>query len=115
MNAYLATGSEYHTFSPTLVNELRIGYNRFSSITPATTFKFPGLDQFPNINIYEINTQLGGDGNAPQFTYQNTYQGTDNVTWTKGAHSLKFGFDGIRNISPQAFTRARVATMNITT
>jgi len=87
------------------VNELRLGYNRYSSITPSTNFKFPGLDQFPNINIYEIGVQLGGDGNAPQFTYQNTYQGTDNLTWTKGAHTLKFGFDGIRNISPQAFTQ----------
>ena len=33
---------------------------------------------------------------------------TDNVTWTKGDHSLKFGFDGWKQISPQSFTqRAR--------
>ena len=49
--------------------------------------------------------QLGPDPNAPQFGYQNTYQLTDNVTWTKGAHTLKFGFDGQRIITPQAFTQ----------
>lgn len=107
-NNYLAALSEYHNFSPTLINEFRFGYNRYSNTLPAGNFSFPGLDQFPNLYFNDLGLQVGPDGNAPQYTYQNTYQLTDNVSWTKGAHSFKFGFDGERNISPQSFTqRAR--------
>jgi hypothetical protein len=107
-NSYLATFSEYHNFSATLINEFRFGYNRTSSSDPSGNFSFPGLDQFPDLVFYDLGVQLGPDPNAPQYGYQNTYQATDNVTWTKGAHTFKFGFDGIRNISPQSFTqRAR--------
>ncbi|MDE3166533.1 MAG: TonB-dependent receptor, partial [Acidobacteriota bacterium] len=107
-NGYIVTLSEFHTFSPTVTNEFRLGYNRTSNNYPAGNFSFPGLDQFPNIVIFDLNAQLGPDPNAPQFGYQNTYQLTDNVTWTKGAHTFKFGFDGNKLISPQSFTqRAR--------
>ena len=63
------------------------------------------MDQFPNINVFDLNAQLGPDGNAPQCGIQNQYQVTDNVSWTKGKHSLKFGFDGWKQISPQSFTQ----------
>ncbi len=40
--------------------------------------------------------------------YQNLYQLTDNLSWTKGKHSVKLGFDGWNSISPSSFTqRAR--------
>jgi hypothetical protein len=104
-NAYLATLTEFHTFSPTVTNEFRLGFNRFSQSFPAGNFKWPGLDQFPNINIFDIGAQLGPDGNAPQSAAQNQYQLTDNVSWTKGKHGLKFGFDGWKQISPQSFTQ----------
>lgn len=104
-NNYLVAFSEYHNFSPTLVNEFRAGYNRNSSQTPATNASFPGLDQFPELVFYDLGVTLGGDGNAPQYGYQNTYQLTDNVTLTKGVHTFKFGFDGIREVSPQSFTQ----------
>lgn len=100
--------NEFHTFSPTLQNELRLGYNRFYNTTPSGNFTYPGLDSFPNITIDELSFNIGPDGNAPQFTVQNTYQLVDNVSWTKGAHQLKFGYEGRRVISPQTFTqRAR--------
>ncbi len=104
-NYYLATISEYHNFSPSLTNELRIGFNRYSQVYGAGNFSWPGLDMFPNIDVFELNVQLGPDPNAPQFGYQNTYQLTDNISWVHGAHSLKFGFDGIRWINPQSFTQ----------
>ncbi len=104
-NAYLVTLSEYHNFSPTVINELRLGYNRYSSQDPVGNQTFPGLDQFPNLVFNDLGLQIGPDPNAPQFTYQNNYEVTDNVTLTKGAHSFKFGFDGERQISPQAFTQ----------
>jgi Carboxypeptidase regulatory-like domain len=105
VNGYIGTLSEYHNFGPALVNEFRLGYNRFEQNLPAGNFKWPGLDQFPNVEVFELNAQLGPDPNAPQFTIQNTYQATDNLSWTKGSHSFKFGFDGYRLISPQSFTQ----------
>ena len=104
-NAYLATLTEFHTFSPTVTNEFRLGYNRYSNVLSAGNYKWPGLDQFPNINVFDLNAQIGPDGNAPQGGIQNQYQLTDNISWTKGKHSLKFGFDGWKQISPQSFTQ----------
>ena len=46
-NAYIATMTEFHTFSPTLTNEFRLGYNRYSNVLSAGNYKWPGLDQFP--------------------------------------------------------------------
>jgi hypothetical protein len=108
-NAYVATFSEYHTFTPTLTNEFRLGYNRYANNLPSGNFSFPGLDQFPNVVLYELGgVSIGPDGNAPQFGFQNVYQLTDNVSFTRGKHSFKFGFDGWRMIAPQSFTqRAR--------
>ncbi len=73
--------SEYHTFSPTLTNEFRLGYNRLFNSLPSGNFSFPGLDVFPNITLFELGgVNIGPDPNAPQFTFQNTYQLTDNVS-----------------------------------
>ncbi|MBV8553396.1 MAG: TonB-dependent receptor, partial [Acidobacteriaceae bacterium] len=105
-NSYLVTLSEYHTFTPTLLNEFRFGYNRYNQQFPvAGNQSFPGLDAFPNITVDELIAGYGPDPNAPQYTIQNLYQITDNVTWTKGNHSFKFGFDGWSAISPSSFTQ----------
>lgn len=102
---YLVNLSEFHTFSPTVTNEFRLGYTRYSNTTPAGNFKFPGLDTFPNLTLDEYTVNIGPDPNAPQFTIINTYQIVDNFAWVKGKHTLKFGFDGYRYISPQSFTQ----------
>ena len=104
-NYYLATLTEFHTFSPTVTNEFRLGFNRYYNEYGVGSQKWPGLDQYPNVNIFDLNAQLGPDGNAPQGGIQNQYQLTDNISWTKGKHSLKFGFDGWKQISPQDFTQ----------
>ncbi len=101
--------SEFHSFSPNLVNELRLGFNRFENTLSAGNFAFPGVDSFPTFQFFDQGgITLGPDGNAPQFTIQNLYQLTDNVSYTKGSHTIKLGFDGRKYISPQGFTqRAR--------
>jgi hypothetical protein len=101
--------SEYHQFTPNLTNEFRIGFNRYSNTETAGNFSYPGLDQFPYFQFYDLGTlTVGADGNAPQFTIQNLYQATDNISWVKGKHTIKIGFDGRKYISPQGFTqRAR--------
>ncbi len=109
---HLVALSEFHTFTPNLVNEFRIGFNRYQNSLVVGPQSYPGLDSFPNLEFYDtsgqVTSQIGPDGNAPQFTIQNLYQATDNITYTKGKQTLTFGFDGRKYISPQGFTqRAR--------
>ncbi len=102
---HLVNLSEYHSFSPTVNNEFRLGFNRYFNTTPVGNQSFPGLNAFPNLTIDEYNDNIGPDPNAPQYTIINTYQLADNISVTKGAHSLKFGTDMRRYISPQGFTQ----------
>ena len=107
---HLVNISEYHTFSPTVNNEFRLGFNRFAQNIGAGNFKYPGLNVFPNITLFDLGNGLnvGPDSNAPQFTIQNFYQIVDNISMTKGSHTLKFGAEYRWYISPQGFTqRAR--------
>jgi Carboxypeptidase regulatory-like domain len=106
---HLIAISEFHVFTPNLTNEFRIGYNRYSNTLTAGNFTYPGLDAFPTFQFYDQDTiSMGPDTNAPQFTIFNTYQATDNVSYIKGKHTFKIGFDGRKYISPQGFTqRAR--------
>jgi hypothetical protein len=103
---HLVTINEYHTFTPTLTNEVRLGYNRFTQVFSSGNFAFPGLDVFPNLQFNDLNSlQVGPDPNAPQSAVQNTYQLSEALTWTKGTHTLKFGVEGRKLIAPQTFTQ----------
>ncbi len=104
-NDYVATLSEFHNFSPSLTSEFRLGFNRQYQVFGVGPQQYPGLDQFPNVTINELGINIGPNPNAPQQTIQNTYQGTENVSWVKGAHNLKFGVDFRKYISPQSFTQ----------
>ena len=102
----MAAFSEFHDFTPTLVNEVRLGYNRFNDNIPAGNYQFPGLDSFPNILIQnDLNLQLGPYPNAPQSTVLNTYQIVDNLSYLTGRHTWKFGVDGRKYIAPTLFTQ----------
>jgi hypothetical protein len=100
---HFATIQEVHTFTPSVLNEFRLGFHRNTTTLDAGNFSFPGLDSFPNIQIGDLNLQVGPDPNAPQFAIQNTYQAIDNVSWTKGNHNFKFGTEFRKYISPQQF------------
>ena len=105
-NFNLFTLGEYHNFTPNLNNEFRFGFNRFAQTIGVGTQTFPGLNVFPNIVIGELGgVQIGPDGNAPQFGIQNTYQAVDNISWVKGRHTWKIGFEYREAISPQSFTQ----------
>src|SRR5258706_3238287 len=108
----LVTINEYHTFNSYLNNEFGLGFNRTFSLTSAGSFNFPGLENtngspnFPNLTFDDLYAlQLGPDPNGPQFTYQNVYSLRDNVTWVRGRHTLKFGIEARKYISPQSFTQ----------
>jgi hypothetical protein len=102
----LFTIAEYHTFTPAVLNEFRVGFNRFANTLPAGNFPYPGLDAFPNILLNDLGgVNIGPNPSAPSFTIQNFYGVVDNITWTRGAHSFKFGGEYRQYISPQGFTQ----------
>ncbi len=98
--------SETHSFSPTLVNEIRAGFNRIATTRAqpnANTLGIPeqfgiqGVPQVPlNGGLGEINltglTRLGSNNYLPSSEYSNTYQLTENLTKQMGRHSLKGGY-----------------------
>jgi len=82
--------NEYHTFGPSLTNELRVGFNRFAQTVSAGNFSYPNLDSFPNLVLNDLNTlQIGPDGTHRKGPNQNTYSAAEAITWTKSAHTLK--------------------------
>jgi hypothetical protein len=102
--AKLGSISEFHNFRPNLSNEIRLAFNRFNQDTQVPTPSYPGLDVFPNVVIRnDLNLNIGPDPNGPQATLQTTYQIVDNVSWNKGKHDLKFGFDGRDLIAASTF------------
>lgn len=104
-DAHLFSYTLAHTFSSKMSYEMRLGYRRRYSTTPAGDFKYPGLDQFPNIGLGEIGINIGPNGNGPQFTIENNYQLVNNLSYLAGNHSLKFGGDLRKVISPQSFVQ----------
>jgi carboxypeptidase family protein len=97
-----------HSFTPKVTNETRLAYRRFEQILLSPGISFPGLDQFPNIGLLDLGINIGPNPFAPQFTIENNYQVIDNVTLLRNNHSLKFGGDFRKLISPQSFVqRAR--------
>ncbi|MDX2151273.1 MAG: carboxypeptidase regulatory-like domain-containing protein [Bryobacteraceae bacterium] len=99
--------SEFHTFTPNITNELRLGYNRYDDGIPyAGSFAYPNLDIFPNIYIQDdLNLQIGPYPEAPQSSVINTYQVSNNLNVNKGRHALKFGAEGRKYIAPNNFVQ----------
>ncbi len=100
------TISETHSFGSALQNSFRIGYNRITqggpagatAVNPAAADSsfgiFPGLDA-PQVAIQSPNAIKFSGGitsNKPQTNNWNSYQLYDDAFWTKGKHSIKFGF-----------------------
>lgn len=94
-----------HGFTSRLTNETRLAYRRSVQNFSAGNFQFPGLDQFPNIQLNDLGINIGPDPNAPQFGIENNYQIVNNLSYFAGNHSLKFGIDARKLISPQSFVQ----------
>jgi hypothetical protein len=96
--------SETHIFSSSLLNTVRFGYSRVVSIAPTTISLVnpqagnPALGFVPGlpvglINIGGISNFQGGKGAVGEFDFHyNSYQVYDDVSWTKGKHTLQMGF-----------------------
>ena len=106
--------SETHIFSPNMINEFRLGYNRInthrfqlnSDTNVSAQLGFPGvpfgpnLGGLPQITIDDGTATIGSAGFLPAVEKQNTYVLSDNLTLSHGRHSAKFGVE----IRRQEFT-----------
>jgi hypothetical protein len=97
--------SEVHLFKPTVVNEFRLGYNRINSHryqinaneNVSAQVNFPGVPYGPNngglpsLTFGDGTAGIGSSTYLPSIEKQNSFVFTDNLTWVRGHHSLKFG------------------------
>jgi len=115
---HLATIQESHIFSPTLLNTITFGYNRFQMPRLPEDRKLPNVPVLPgafinptpdNVGLPNIQAAgyatLGGPTNIPQNQWLNQYELYDSLNWTKGSHSFQFGVDTFLAITTEVFTQ----------
>lgn len=110
VNFYLSGAlSETHIFNPRLVNEFRFGYNRVNSRrfqfnwtkNVSADLGIPGVPfvplngGMPEFDFDDVDA-IGDPTFLPSLEIQNTFVYSDNLTWVRDKHSLKFGGE-IRN------------------
>ncbi len=103
-------GSNTRILSPNVVNEARFGYSRmFNAITTADAFSvntvaalgIPNLVAGQPVQWGVPEASFSGDGfyqvgdgsDDPYQISDNTAQLVDNLSWIKGKHTFKFGFE----------------------
>ena len=111
--------SETHVFTPALINELRLGFNRvaigvFQENRGVSVNRQVGLPELsPNPGDHGLSfitipgfSSLGQEFNNPQESVTNTYQLTNNASWTRGRHLVRFGGD-VRYLQQFAYRRVQ--------
>lgn len=106
---------ETHVFTPALLNELRLGYNRvsngdFQQNQGTSINKSLGLPELSanqrdwGMSLVTVNgfSPIGDEPTSPEHGTTNTYQIADNATWVHGRHLIKFGTD-IRILQENAY------------
>ena len=97
---YFTTIEETHIFSPAVLGRSHISLNRTDfgagdDKLPGMTypkFSFSDVEDVPgNIGITGGYTSWGGSSTNPRYNKQTTWQLKEDVFWTAGRHSLKFG------------------------
>jgi Carboxypeptidase regulatory-like domain/TonB dependent receptor-like, beta-barrel len=103
-------GSNTRTITPTLVNEARYGYSRFYNsigtlsaftLDSVTPLGIPGLSAGMPVTWGVPSMTFSGDGfsalgdssDGPYQNNNNTLQFVDNLSWIRGKHSFRFGFE----------------------
>ena len=94
--------SYIHTFSPSVLNELRAGYTL--NITGDVSTATPGV---PDLRFDDSSMGFGSYAGYPQTFHENIYTYSDMVSISHGRHSLKAGVDFRRNLENSEFNVAR--------
>ncbi len=103
---YQYTVSETHIFNEHMLNEFKIGYNRFnfdavepSNVVSPSSLGFTGIvpqntkaNSAPRIDVTGLFT-VGFSDNGPQPRIDDTGQLIDNFSYTTGKHAYKWGID----------------------
>lgn len=84
---------------PTLLNEFRAGYHRTNNSAgnnnhedlAALGAKFPSVNVPPFVEIYNTGISITLEPQVTTNSIGNIYQASDDLSWTKGKHQLKFG------------------------
>ena len=104
-----ATVQEVHQFSPSVVNQLALGYTRFAlRVVPldqgfniAQRLGLQGANTGENAGSMASLSISGYQGysssNLPEIVPQNTWQISDTISYTKGAHAFRFGASVVHN------------------
>ncbi len=100
---YSFTAAYNYVISPTLINEIRAGYN---GTAYSTTYNMnasilsaigitgvPDLPTDPAVPDFRVTGFLNTGGGGSSRANSNTFQAFDNVTWSRGTHMIKFGAD----------------------
>lgn len=95
------TFNETHTFNQSMVNELRLGFNRFSAtstplaqLNPAVLGIENGIADpigLPQISIAGGSLNFGGPANQPSGRGDTTFVAADTLSLVVGRHSLRLG------------------------
>ena len=104
-------GSNTRTFTPNIVNEARFGYTRlFNSIGTYLAFNTNVVDSLgipgftggapvtwgiPNVTLLNYSS-IGDSTDGPYANSNNTLQFVDTMSWIKGSHTFRFGFEYTR-------------------
>lgn len=97
----VGTLNEVHIFSPNIVNEARLGFNRiaisFAPNTPANPLTY-GIQNgvsynaaLPQITVQDIALNFGGPSGFPQGRFDTTGVFSDTLSWNLGKHTIKTG------------------------
>jgi hypothetical protein len=107
LTAYQVMLSNIRTFTPTVINEFRFGFNQLvSNATTSSAYKrnvtaelgmsgifntSPAAWGIPSVSLGNGLSGFGDPVDAPFLDHNNTFQWIDNVSVTRGRHSLRFG------------------------
>jgi outer membrane receptor protein involved in Fe transport len=102
--------------SPTLLNMFRAGYNRsYSNVNPIQVPGGENLGFTPGQPLGLLTPTpldpIGPAGIVSLFQVQNAFQFDDNLTWTRGNHTMKFGATATRfqwNTDQPAFIQGSI-------
>jgi Carboxypeptidase regulatory-like domain len=110
-----AMASHTHIFTPNLLNDLRLGFNRIAAGVFQQNIDsnlnrqvgLPSISSNPrDLGLSQISilgySTLGDEPNNPQHSATSIYQVSDTATWARGKHLVKAGVD-LRWLQQNAF------------
>ncbi|MDQ1408449.1 MAG: hypothetical protein QOJ41_184, partial [Acidobacteriaceae bacterium] len=128
----LVSISYVSTISPSVVNEARLGWNRFAegffpqdrsfdptsigldTVSPGSANASPYNFGLPKISISGL-APIGADNGDPRQRVDTNWHFIDNISWKLGKHDIKFGYEFRRTSISQIFNRGFRGNLSFST